>query len=66
QVFDNMAEPYDFKVIDASQSADRVFVSLQKAVSKVVGMELSTKRPTGRKAVPAVKTLPALRVVGAK
>src|SRR5579863_6225886 len=28
RVFDSLAEPYDFQTIDASQSADRVFVSL--------------------------------------
>ena len=39
QVFDDMAEPYGFQIIDASQSADRVFESLQRAISKVVEME---------------------------
>ena len=39
QVFDNMAEPYGFQTIDASQSPDRVFASLQRAISKVVEME---------------------------
>src|SRR5436190_19331648 len=44
QVFDNMAKPYDFQTIDASQSADRVFASLQRAISKVVEMESPAKR----------------------
>src|SRR5512132_3945562 len=34
QVFDDMADPYGFEVIDASQPADRVFESLKKAISK--------------------------------
>ena len=44
QVFDNMAEPYGFQAIDASQPADRVFKSLQAAISKVVEMDAPAKR----------------------
>jgi len=61
QVFDNMAEPYGFETIDASQSADRVFVSLQRAISRVVEMESPAKRAARLKAARAAK--PGLRVV---
>jgi dTMP kinase len=65
QVFDNMAEPYDFQTIDASQSADRVFVSLQRAISKVVEMETPAKRAARLKAarVPKspLKLVPAVK-----
>lgn len=63
QVFDNMAKPYDFQTIDASQSADRVFVSLQRAIAKVVEMETPASRAARIKAVRAAK--PALKVVPA-
>src|SRR5258706_16387077 len=56
QVFDNMAEPYAFQTIDASQSADRVFVSLQRAISKVVEMETPAKRAARLKAARAPKS----------
>ena len=49
QVFDDMAGPYGFEVIDASQSADRVFESLQSSVSKVLEMPVPTGRRAGRK-----------------
>src|SRR3954466_7476751 len=39
QVFDDLAEPYGFDVIDASQPVERVFESLKKAISKVVEMD---------------------------
>jgi dTMP kinase len=56
QVFDDMAEPYGFNVINASQPADRVFESLKKAISKVVEMDAPTKTRAKRKvAVPAKK-----------
>jgi len=56
QVFDDMADPYGFEVIDASQSADRVFESLKKAISKVVEMDAPAKARVKRKiAVPAKK-----------
>jgi dTMP kinase len=44
QVFDDMADPYGFQVIDASQSADRVFESLQSSISKVLEMKVPPKR----------------------
>ena len=56
QVFDDMADPYGFEVIDASQSADKVFESLKKAISKVVEMDAPVKARVKRKmAVPAKK-----------
>jgi hypothetical protein len=56
QVFDDMAEPYGFDVIDASQPVDRVFESLKKAISKVVEMDVPAKSRAKRKmAVPAKK-----------
>jgi hypothetical protein len=56
QVFDNMAEPYDFQTIDASQSPDRVFISLQRAISKVVEMESPAKRAARLKAARAARS----------
>jgi hypothetical protein len=64
QVFDNMAEPYGFQTIDASQSADRVFVSLQRAIAKVVEMESPARRAARLKAARGVK--PALKVAPAR
>jgi hypothetical protein len=61
QVFDNMAEPYGFETIDASQSPDRVFASLQRAISKVVEMETPAKRAVRLKAARASKS--ALKLV---
>lgn len=65
QVFDNMAEPYNFQTIDASQSADRVFVSLQRAIAKVVEMETPARRAArikaARAAKPALKMVPAMK-----
>src|SRR5665213_2515050 len=52
QVFDEMAEPYGFQVIDASQPADRVFDSLKKAISKVVEMGVPAKARAKRKVTP--------------
>jgi hypothetical protein len=49
QVFDDMAGPYGFEVIDASQSADRVFEALQSKVSKVLEMPVPVKRRVIRK-----------------
>ena len=49
QVFDDMAEPYGFDVIDASQPVDRVFESLKKAISKVVEMDTPAKARVKRK-----------------
>jgi dTMP kinase len=63
QVFDNMAGPYNFQTIDASQSADRVFVSLQRAISKVVEMESPAKRAARLKAARAAKFMPKLAPV---
>jgi hypothetical protein len=56
QVFDNMAEPYGFQTIDASQSPDRVFASLQRAISKVVEMESPAKRAARLKAARGTKS----------
>jgi hypothetical protein len=61
QVFDNMAEPYGFETIDASQSPDRVFASLQRAISKVVEMESPAKRAARLKAARGAKS--ALKLV---
>jgi hypothetical protein len=64
QVFDNMAEPYGFQTIDASQSPDRVFASLQRAISKVVEMESPAQRTarlkTARGARSALKLVPTV------
>src|SRR5438105_2111327 len=43
QVFDDLADPYGFEVIDASQSVDRVFEALKIAISKVVETEAPAK-----------------------
>ena len=60
QVFDDMADPYGFEVIDASQPADRVFESLKKAISKVVEMDAPAKARVKRKAaVPITKKVAA-------
>ena len=61
QVFDNMAEPYGFHTVDASQSPDRVFLSLQRAISKVVEMESPAKRAARLKVARAARS--ALKVV---
>src|SRR5258706_6355428 len=57
QVFDSMAEPYGFHTIDASQSPDRVFASLQGAISKVVEMESPAKRAARLKAARGAKSV---------
>lgn len=56
QVFDDMAGPYGFQVIDASQSSARVFEALQTSISKIVATEVLAK-PRARRtaAVPAAK-----------
>ena len=54
QVFDDLAGPYGFEVINASQSADRVFESLQSSVSRVLEMEVPARRRARRKAVSPV------------
>ncbi len=43
-VFDEMAAPYGFETINASHSADRVFESLQAAISKVLEMPPAPRR----------------------
>jgi dTMP kinase len=55
QVFDDMAGPYGFEIINASQPADRVFESLQSSISKVLEMpEPARRRPRHKLvAVPA-------------
>jgi dTMP kinase len=50
QVFDDLADPYGFQVIDASQSVDRVFASFQTSISKVLEMEVPKQKRTRRKA----------------
>jgi len=54
QVFDDMAGPYGFEIINASQPADRVFESLQSSISRVLEMP-PARRGARRKlvAVPA-------------
>jgi dTMP kinase len=59
QVFDDMADPYGFEVIDASQPVDRVFESLKKAISKVVEMEPQVKAHVRRKVAVPVKKVAA-------
>src|SRR6266446_4962696 len=49
QVFDDLAASYGFEVINASQSADRVFESLQSSVSRVLEIEVPANRRTRRK-----------------
>ncbi len=56
QVFDSLAKPYNFQTIDASQSADRVFVSLQRAISNVVEMESPRTRAARLKMARAAKS----------
>jgi dTMP kinase len=55
QVFDDMAGPYGFEIINASQPADRVFESLQSSISRVLEMPVPARRGPRRKlvAVPA-------------
>jgi hypothetical protein len=55
QVFDDMAGPYGFEIINASQPADRVFESLQSSISKVLEMPVPVRRRPRRRlvAVPA-------------
>ena len=56
QVFDDMADPYGFQVIDASQPSARVFEALQTSISKIVEMEAPAKQRARRKAAaPAAK-----------
>lgn len=43
QVFDDLAEPYGFEVIDASRSVDQVFADLKASVSKVLEMPAAKK-----------------------
>ena len=52
QVFDDLAGPYAFETINASQSAHRVFESLQTSISKVLEMPSPERR---RRAAPIVK-----------
>ena len=54
QVFDDMAGPYGFEIVNASQPADRVFESLQSSISRVLQMP-PARRGARRKlvAVPA-------------
>ena len=47
QVFDDLAEPYGFQVIDASPPV--IFASLQASISKVLQMEVPKKKRTQRK-----------------
>jgi len=61
QVFDNMAKPYGFQTIDASQSPDRVFASLQREIAKVVEMESPAQRAIRLKAARGAKA--ALKLV---
>ena len=55
QVFDDMAGPYGFEIINASQPADRVFEALQSSISRVLEMPVPARRRPRRKlvAVPA-------------
>jgi dTMP kinase len=43
QVFDDLAEPYGFQVVDASRSADQVFADLKTSISKVLEMPAAKK-----------------------
>jgi dTMP kinase len=62
QVFDDMAGPYGFQVIDASQSSARVFAALQTAISKIVATEVPAKPRARRKAAaPAAKVARSLK-----
>ncbi len=64
EVFDDMAGPYGFQVINASQPSVRVFEALQSAISKIVQMEVPAKRaPSPTAVAPAAK---AIRVLKAK
>jgi dTMP kinase len=51
QVFDELADPYGFQIVDASQSSDRVFASLQHSIAKVLEMPSNAKRRRVRKSV---------------
>jgi len=51
QVFDDMADPYGFQVIDASQPVEQVFEALKTAISRVVEMDVPAKRRAITKAI---------------
>jgi dTMP kinase len=62
QVFDDLAGPYGFQVIDASQSSARVFAALQTGISKIVATEVPAKPRARRKAAaPAAKVARSLK-----
>jgi dTMP kinase len=50
QVFDDLATPYGFQVVDASEPVDKVFASLQDSISKVLEMPVVSKKKPRRKA----------------
>ena len=56
QVFDELSGPYGFQVINASQSVDQVFASLQTSISKVLEMPEPVKKRSRRGAVTAART----------
>ena len=59
QVFDDMADPYGFHVINASQPVDRVFESIKKAISTVVEMDAPAKARVKRKTARPVAKVAA-------
>ena len=63
QVFDDMADPYGFQVINASQPVDRVFESLQTAISKIVETEAPAKpRARSKTALPGPRVARLLKI----
>jgi dTMP kinase len=54
RVFDQMAGPYGFKVIDASRSADQVFAALKTSITQTLEIEEGIKAPRRKK--PASRT----------
>ena len=59
RVFDQLAAPFGFQVIDASQSADQVFNELKSSISTMYEMQADTlpalKKGPRSKSVPSVK-----------
>ena len=49
RVFDQMASPYGFKVIDATRSADQVFTALKTSITETLELEEAVKAPRRKK-----------------
>src|SRR5262249_2268573 len=51
RVFDRLAEPYGFEVIDATRPPDKVFESLKASVGKIFGGTERLAKPKSSRAV---------------